>query len=165
MYIYIYIYIYIYPSLSVSLSLCLCLCLCLSLSSNLNIFTKKPTKTHYTDTLAIKLKCLRKKSAWYSSHKEFLSQFIQDKLVLKDLKLSLEPKIGNCGQKFIDNCYSNLKDFSLILMKHIIRYCEKTEQKIQTSITDIEAILKQQLKKHDYAKIQNVIKVKGTATQ
>lgn len=50
-------------------------------------------------------------------------------------------------------------------MKHIIAYCEKTEQKIQTSITEIEAILKQQLKKHDYAEIQNAIKVKRTATK
>ena len=108
---------------------------------------------------------MREKSAWYNSHKEFLSQFIQDKLVLKDLKLSLEPKIGNCGQKYIDNYYFNLKDFSLILMKHIITYCEKTEQKIQTSIIEIEAILKQQLKKHDYAEIQNAIKVKRTATK
>ena len=50
-------------------------------------------------------------------------------------------------------------------MKHIITYCEKTEQKIQTSIIEIEAILKQQLRKHDYAEIQNAIKVKGTATK
>ena len=51
------IYVYIYLPLSVSLPLYL------SLSANLNIFTTKPTKTHYTDAPAIKLKCLREKSA------------------------------------------------------------------------------------------------------
>ena len=62
-YIYIYIYIFIYISLSLSLSLSVSLSLShsLSLSTSLNIFTKKPTKIHYTDALAIKLKCLREK--------------------------------------------------------------------------------------------------------
>ena len=36
---------------------------------------------------------------------------------------------------------------------------EKTEEKTQRSITEIEATLKQQLKKDDYTEIQNTIKV------
>ena len=60
--------------------------------------------------------------------------------------------------------YSNLKDFSLILMKQIVTYWEKTKKKTQTSITEIKAILKQQLKKDDYAEILNTIKVSETAT-
>ena len=55
------------------------------------------------------------------------------------------------------------KDFSLILMKQIVTYCNKTEEKTQTSITEIEAPLKQQPKKDDYAEIQNIIKVNETA--
>ena len=65
----------------------------------------------------------------------------------------------------MDNWYSNLKDFSLFLMKQILTYCEKTEEKTQTSITEIEATLKQQLKKDDYTEIQNTIKVNETATK
>ena len=66
---------------------------------------------------------------------------------------------------FFDNWYSDLKDFSLILMKQIVTYCEKTEEKTQTSITEIEATLKQQLKKDDYGEIQNTIKVNETTTK
>ena len=36
---------------------------------------------------------------------------------------------------------------------------EKAEEKTQISITEIEATLKQQLKKDDYTEIQNTIKV------
>ena len=50
-------------------------------------------------------------------------------------------------------------------MKQIETYCEKTKEKTQTSITDIDAILKQQLRKDDYAEIQNTVKLKETATK
>ena len=49
-------------------------------------------------------------------------------------------------------------------MKQIVAYCEKTKEKTQTSITEIEATLKLQLKKVDYTEIQN-IKVNETATK
>ena len=49
-------------------------------------------------------------------------------------------------------------------MKQIVTYWEKTKKKTQTSIAEIKAILKQQLKKDDYAEILNTIKVSETAT-
>ena len=90
---------------------------------------------------------------------------IQEKLIPKGLELSLEPTTGNYDQEFIDNCYSNLKDFSLILVKQIVAFCEETEEKTQTSITERKATLKQQLKKDDYVEIQNAIKVNETTTK
>ena len=108
---------------------------------------------------------LRENSARYNSHKDFLSSCIQEKLVPKGLELTLETTIGNYHQEFIDNWYSSFKDFSLILMKQIVTYCKKTEEKSQTSITEIEATLKQQLNKDDYAEIQNTVKVNKTATK
>ena len=109
---------------------------------------------------------MREKSVRYNLHKDFLSGCIQEKLVPKGLELSFEPTIGNYDQEFIDNWYSNLKDFSLILMKQIVVFCEKTEAKTQTStITEIEATLKQQLKENDYAEIQYTIKVNETVTK
>ena len=48
-------------------------------------------------------------------------------------------------------------------MKQIVTYWEKTKKKTQTSIAEIKAILKQQLKKDDYAEILNTIKVSETA--
>ena len=50
-------------------------------------------------------------------------------------------------------------------MKQILTYCEKTEEKTQTSITEIEATLRQQLKKDDYSEIENTIKVNETVTK
>ena len=98
---------------------------------------------------------MREKSTRYNSHKDIPSRFIQEKLVPKGLELSLEPAIGNYDQEFIDNWYSNLKDFSLILTKQTVAFCEKTEVKTDTNITEIEVTLKQQLKKDDYAQMQN----------
>ena len=98
---------------------------------------------------------MREKSTRYNSHKDIPSRCIQEKLVPKGLELSLEPAVGNYDQEFIDNWYSNLKDFSRILMKQTVAFCEKTEAKTERSITEIEATLKRQLKKDDYAQMQN----------
>ena len=49
-------------------------------------------------------------------------------------------------------------------MKQIVGFCEKTEEKTQTSITEIEATLKQKLKKDDYGETQTN-KVNETATK
>ena len=63
-----------------------------------------------------------RKPARYNSYKDFLSRCIQEKFVPKGLQLTLERSIGNYDPEFIDNWYSNLKDFSLILMKQIVTY-------------------------------------------
>ena len=88
-------------------------------NTNPNLLTTRPTRTHNTDALVIKLNRLP----------------------------TIEPTIGNYDQEFIRNWYSSLKDFSFILMKQIVTYCKKTEQKTLTNITEIETTLKQQLKK------------------
>ena len=134
-------------------------------NTNPNLLTARPPRSNNTDALAIKLNRLREKSARYNSHKDFLSRCIQEKLVHEGLELNLEPKIGNYDQEFIDNWHSNLKDFSRILLKQIVAFCEKTEEKTQTNITEIEVTLKQQLKKDDYAEIQSTVKVNETATK
>ena len=111
----------------------------------------------FSVSLAIKLKRLREKSARYSSHK--ISYFVSSKWSLskKGLELTLEWRIGNYDQEFINNWYSNLKDFSLILMKQNVTYCKRTEQKTQMTITEFRTTLKQQLKKDDYAEMPNTI--------
>ena len=101
--------------------------------------TARPARTDNTDALAIKLNRLWAKLARCKSHKDFLSCCIQEKLVPKGLEISLEPTIGNYDQEFFDTWHSNLKDFTLILMKQIVTYCKNTEKKTHTSITEIEA--------------------------
>ena len=75
---------------------------------------------------AMKLNRLKDKNVRYQSHREFLSQFIESKLIPKGLKLELEPTIGNHDQEFSDTWYSNLQEFSLTLMKEIVKFCDKT---------------------------------------
>ena len=128
-------------------------------NTNPNLLTATAPRTQNTDALAIKLNRLCKKSARYNSHKDFLSHCIQVKLVPKGLELSLEPTIGNYDQECIDNWYSNLKDFSFILMKQIVAICKKTKEKPKQVLLKS----KQKLKKDDYAEIQNTIKVNETA--
>ena len=49
---------------------------------------------------AMKLSRLKNKNARYQSHREFLSQCIESKLIPKVLKLQLEPTIDNHDQEF-----------------------------------------------------------------
>ena len=46
----------------------------------------------------------------------------------------------------------------------MVTHCKNTKGKIQATVKEIEATLKQQVKKDDYAKIQNTLKVNETAT-
>ena len=62
---------------------------------------------------AMKLNRLKDKNARYQSHREFLSQCIKSKLILKDLKLELEPNIGNHDQEFLDMWYPTYQNFLL----------------------------------------------------
>ena len=48
----------------------------------------------------------------------------------KGLEFELEPTISNRNQEFLDMWYSNLQEFSVILMKGIVRFCDKTARQI-----------------------------------
>ena len=95
--------------------------------------------------------------ARYNSHRNFLSKYIQENLVPKWQEITLEPTIWNSDEDFVDNWYTNLKQFSIVLMKLTVAYWEKTEQKTQKIISETKTILKQQLKKEDYEEIKNTI--------
>ena len=106
-----------------------------------------------------------KKSARFNSHRDFLSKCIQENLLPKRLEITLEPTIRNFDQEFVDNWYTNLKHFSFVLMKQIVAYCDKREQKTQTNINESETILMQQLKKENYTEIKTAITSNETATK
>ena len=67
---------------------------------------------------------------------------ITEKLIPKGLKLELEPTIGNFDPGFVEEWYSKLKGFSLILVKDITTYCEKTIKSTNESIKNTEATLR-----------------------
>ena len=86
-----------------------------------------------------------------------MSKCIQENLVPKGLKITLESTIGNFDQEFVGNWYTNLKKFSIVLMKQIVAYCDKTEMKTQKIINETETILKEQLKKEHYEQLKSTI--------
>lgn len=86
----------------------------------------------------------------------------QENLVPKGLNITLEPTIGNFDQDFIDNWHNNLKQFSTVLMKQIVAFYGKKEQKLQNSINETETILKQLLKREKCKGITDTIKPNET---
>ena len=74
-----------------------------------NLLTATPSQNHNTDGLAIKLNCLKEKSARYNSHRDFLPACIQENFVPKGLEITLEPTIENFDQDPADNGYTILK--------------------------------------------------------
>ena len=112
----------------------------------------------------MKLNRLKDKNARYQSHREFLSQCIESKLIPKGLKLELEPTIGNHDQEFLDMWYSNLQEFSLTLMKGIVKFCDKTSE-TAAYITSTEKALKQNMEKEEFQKIKETISRNEEATK
>ena len=106
---------------------------------------------------AMTLNRLKDKNARYQSQREFLSQCIESKLIPKSLKLELEPTIGNHDQEFLDTWYSNLQEFSLSLMKGIVKLCDKTISETAEHINSTENALKQNMEKEEFQKIKKKI--------
>ena len=73
------------------------------------------------------------------------------------MKLELEPTICNHDQKFLDIWYSNQPEFSLILMKGIKKFCDKTITETAVHINATENSLKQNMEKEEYQKIKVTI--------
>ena len=119
----------------------------------------------YKEQQAMKLNRLKDKDAQYQSHREFLSQCIESKLIPKGLKLELEPTIGNHDQEFLDTWYSNLQEFSLTLMKGIVKFCDETISETEAYINSIEKALKQNMEKEEFQKIKETISRNKEATK
>ena len=73
---------------------------------------------------------------------DFLNHCLAEKLVVKGLRLELEPTIGNYDQEFVDTWYAKLKSFSLSLMKDIASYCDKTITTTSSHATPVTLMLK-----------------------
>ena len=99
------------------------------------------------------------------NHIEFLSQRIESKLIPKDLKLELEPTIGNHDKNFLDMWYSNLQEFYVILMKGIVKFWDKTTSETAKHINSTEKALKQSMGKEEFQKIKETISRNGEATK
>ena len=79
-------------------------------------------RNHFKDKNA-RYQCTKRKKKCLIS---FLLQCIKSKLIPKGLKPELEPTIGNCDQEFLDLWYSNLQEFSVVLMEGFLKFYDKT---------------------------------------
>ena len=114
---------------------------------------------------ALNLNRLKEKAARYESHKDFLSRCVAEKLVPKGLKLELEPTLGNHDQEFLDNWFSKLNEFSLILMDCIVSYCGKTLEKTNNDISATETALKNAMEQEEFTRIQDAVETNEEATK
>ena len=97
---------------------------------------------------------MKDKNALCQSHREFLSQYIESKLIPKGFKLELEPTIKNHDQEFLDTWYSILQEFSLTLRKGIVKFCDKTMSETAAHINSTENALKQNMEKEEFQKLK-----------
>ena len=99
-----------------------------------------------------KLERLVDKCDRYESHKSFLQQCIQDKIIPVGLQINLTPTIGNNDDEFVDKWHKRLEEFSLTIMQDIADFCEntynvtaaaveETKTKVQTTATGEESQL------------------------
>ena len=100
-----------------------------NLEVNNDLLLTENQKERNTRYLAIELNRLKDKQAKFVSHKEFLTCCVAGELVPKGLEVVLEPTIGYYDQEFLDNWYSKQKQSSLLLMKDIVQFCDKTINK------------------------------------
>ena len=101
-----------------------------------------PATNKNKEQVALKCNHLKDKVTRYESYKDFLTRCIAEKLIPKGLKLELKPTIGNFDQEFVDEWYSKLKGFLLIVMNDITTYSEKTIKSTNDSIKNTEATLR-----------------------
>ena len=125
----------------------------------MQVFYESINKEH----LALKLNRLKEKSTWYESHRDFLSRCIKDLLISKSLKLEVEPDIGNFDQKFIENSFSKLKDYSYDLMKDVTKFCKRTMAETKPAIQNIEAKLKASIEREEFSEIDQTINEVSTS--
>ena len=111
-------------------------------------------RNHFKDKNA-RYQCTKRRKKKKKCLISFLLQCIKSKLIPKGLKPELEPTIGNCHQEFLDLWYSNLQEFSLVLMEGILKFYDKT---IGTAWQINLRILTG--KKHCQVKLQHLQKVR-----
>ena len=124
---------------------------------DMNVLVTPVDRSINKEKLAMKLNHLKNKSARYESHKSFLNQCIREKLIPKGLKVYMEPTIGNHDQEFLDNWNQLFKDFSLVLMKNIVSFCDQTLTATTTEVKTTEQTLKHNMEKQEFADVEQVI--------
>jgi len=137
------------------------------LSTDFSYLSPTPPQRRYVnkEKTALKLNRLKDKNIRFESHKEFLTNCINQQLIPNGLQLELEPTIGNHNQEFVDKWYLKLKQFSLSLVSDIVEFCDKTITETKTEITTTEASLKSCTEAEEFQTIEKTISDNQEATK
>ena len=117
-----------------------------------------------TDRLALNINHLKDPPDMFYL-KNFISQCIKSELVPKIVECTLKPTTEKYNQEFIDNWYSNLKGFFLVLMEQILSLCNKRVDGTTIKISKAELIRKQQLEKKEHKEIKKIISLNEIGTK
>ena len=107
--------------------------------------------------LAIKLDRLNDKKGRFESHENYLSKCLTNNLVPNGLKVYIEPSIGNRDEAFLNKWYNRLEEFSRILTKDVVEFCEHEITKTKQEIDSTSEQLKHLLNDNEYNKINEAI--------
>ena len=136
-----------------------------NLEVNNDLLLTESQKERNTTYLALKLSRLKDKQARFVSHKDFLTRSFAEELLPKGLEVALEQTIGNHDQEFWDNFYSKQKQFSLSLMKDIVKFCDRTIDKSAQDIKKTESCLKRNASQSQYYPFQTEINANEDSTR
>ena len=121
-----------------------------------NAITPHSTKNN-KEISAIRLNRKREKIARFESHLDFLRTCIKDNLTPTNFKVILKPSIGNHDLEFLDTWNKKIQALSTELMEESIKFCEKTIDKTNQDINDLEKTLTEHTDPDEFNNIQDLI--------
>ena len=127
----------------------------ITLVENVTRPTKNDENMSYT---IVKLDRIVAKKNGFQIHKEFLSKCVDQKVIPMGLKIELEPSIGNHDEEFLSKWHKRLEEFSIIMMKDIIEFCEKTETKATNDMQTAQDDVNKSYDESDKKEIAELIK-------
>ena len=80
---------------------------------------------------------------------------ISDNIIPNELKLELEPTVGNHDEDFVNIWYRKPQRYSLDFVKVVVTFCNTTITSLATEIQNTENERQQILEKDVYQEIQN----------
>ena len=115
--------------------------------------------------MAIKLNRAVNKNDRYESHSAFLKQCLNEEAIPHNFKFTVDPSIGNHDEFFLEGWHQIIKQCQIDLIKHTIKYTEKTIQEAATVIMQLDNSLKNNLSNQVYNKAKQIIYTTSTKTK
>ena len=115
--------------------------------------------------IAIKLNRTVDKKDRYNSHNAFLKQCLNDKVIPFNFKFTVDPSIGNHNETFLKDWHNVIKTCQENLVKLTIEYTEITIAETESTITQLDNILKANASNQVYTKAKQIVDATSTKTK